>query len=302
MPILDIFSRRQRRLRGGVRDVYTYDQLPRELRVQIAHIWRDAIGTTSSPKAREAYRSIVEALRREYGVFSLTDDPQGDPLKELTVFFLAADLERAMDVIEVSFKFIDRVTRNFEYLYRHNASDVADTAIAELNYRFRQHGVGYQFDGGEIVRLDSDYLHSEVVKPALRILNEEMYAGARDEFLKAHKHYRRGNMKEALNECLKSFESVMKAICHKHGWKTERETAKALIDTCLQHELIPAFWQQHYASLRSLLESGIPTGRNKLSGHGQGTTLVSVPGHLVAYMINLTAATIVFLANSEKAL
>ena len=40
-----------------------------------------------------------------------------------------------------------------------------------------------------------------------------------------------------------------------------------------------------------MLESSIPTGRNKLSGHGQGTTPVSVPDYLVAYMLHMTAST-----------
>ena len=45
-----------------------------------------------------------------------------------------------------------------------------------------------------------------------------MYAGANDEFLRAHEHYRHKRHKECLNECLKAFESMMKAICKKRRW------------------------------------------------------------------------------------
>ena len=53
---------------------------------------------------------------------------------------------------------------------------------------------------------------------------------------------------------------------------------------------------------RSMLESSVPTGRNKLSGHGQGSTPTTVPDYLVAYMLHMTASTIVFLAEAELSL
>jgi len=180
-------------------------------------------------------------------------------------------------------------------------SEIADGAIEELNNRFKEHGVGYQFTNGQIIRIDSEFIHTEIVKPALNLLGQQHYAGAQQEFLKAHEHYRKGNAKEALSECLKAFESVMKAICDKRGWSYgNNATAKPLIQACFDNELIPSFWQSHYSSLRNLLECSVPTGRNKLSGHGQGTTPVSVPNHLVAYMLHMTASSIVFLAEADE--
>ena len=202
------------------------------------------------------------------------------------------DVERVLDAIELSFRYI------------HNSkTQVADDAIAELNARFREHGVGFQFNGGQIVRVDSEYVHSETITPAIRLLHEKRYAGAQQEFLNAHRHYRKGETKEALNDCLKALESVMKTICDKRRWcYSKNATAKALIDVCFDNELIPEFWQSQYAALRTLLESGVPTGRNKLSGHGQGTAPVEVPGHIAAYMLHMTASTIVFLAEAEARL
>ena len=95
----------------------------------------------------------------------------------------------------------------------------------------------------------------------------------------------------------------MKAICDKRRWNYPKNiTANGLIDICLNKELVPSFWQSHYSALRSLLESGVPTGRNKLSGHGQGTAPVAVPDHLAAYMLHMTASAIVFLAEAEAQL
>ena len=93
----------------------------------------------------------------------------------------------------------------------------------------------------------------------------------------------------------------MKSVCDRRGWNYEQKaTAKKLLDVCFDNGLIPSFWAQHFSSLRSLLESGVPTGRNRLSGHGQGTVPTSIPMFLVGYMLHMTAATIVFMVEAER--
>jgi hypothetical protein len=310
--IVDLFSKRQKRLRGDVPDVYVYDNLPQPLRVQIVHILTDTLGGEDeySREVKADYEVIVNALCREYGLFRLQNHSKYEALSgrnylaELFDFFVKTeDTEKALDVIELYFRVINNSTRNYEYLYRRDASERADQAISELNERFKEHGVGFQFIENEIVRVDSELIHSEAVKPALRLLNSKDYEGAQQEFLSAYEHYRHGNYKESLNDCLKAFESAMKAICDKRGWPyPSNATANALIKVCFDKNLIPSFWQQQITSLRSMLESSIPTGRNKLSGHGQGAIPTEVPDYLVAYMLHMTASTLVFLTTAEKQL
>jgi hypothetical protein len=85
-------------------------------------------------------------------------------------------------------------------------------------------------------------------------------------------------MKEALDECLKSLESMAKAVCSKRKWSYDpKATMNALIQILFDNGLVPAFWAQHFSSLRSTLESGVPTARNRLGAHGQGTEIVEVP-------------------------
>ena len=213
------------------------------------------------------------------------------------------DSEKTLDVIELSFRIINAITRSFDYLMRQNASKQADNAIEELNARFQEHGVGFQFIDNKIIRIDSELIHSEVVKPAFILLHGNEYAGAHAEFLKAHEHYRHGNTKETLNECLKALESTMKSICDKRKWQYQSNaTCSALIQICIDNGLIDTFWNAHFSALRSTLESGVPTARNKLGGHGQGSSIVNVPMHIAAYVLHMTAACIVFLVESEKAL
>ncbi|MGY4490049.1 STM4504/CBY_0614 family protein [Pseudomonas sp. TE3610] len=305
MAIFDIFSKRQKKKRGELPDVYQYDQLPDALRVQVVHAMCDALGRPGESTTENCWQAISDVLCREYGLFALpTAKPHSrrEYFNEVVDFFLQTDdVEHALDVVEICFRVVDTVSREHRYMWRNNASQIADAAIEELNKRFQEHGVGYQFVSGEILRVDSQLLHVEVIKPALRLLTGKAYAGAQEEFLRAHEHYRHGAPKEALNECLKSFESLMKSICLKRNWDlTGRETASSLIKVCLEKGLIPAFWQTQFSSLRSLLESAVPTGRNNLGGHGQGPQTVAVPDYLVAFMLHMTGACLVFLATAEE--
>ena len=312
MTIFNLFSKRQKQLRGEVAEVYIYNLIPKPLRVQIIHIWHDSLGDKTDyhrkPNVKVIYKKIVETLCREYGVFQLTDRIYNDEyhnrsyIQELSNFFLQEKTaEKVLDVIELSFYCIGTITREQDYRHINNSSEIADNSIAELNTRFKEHGIGYQFEDEKIIRVDSQFLHTEAVKPALVLLNRKEYAGAQQEFLSAYEHYRHGKQKETLNDALKSFESTMKTICDKQGWTYDsKDTSKRLIEICYQNGLVPTFWQQHMSALRSLLEGGVPTGRNKLSGHGQGATPTTVPEYIVSYVLHMTAAAIVFLVRAEQ--
>ncbi len=304
--ILDIFSKRQKRFRGDDPDVYSYDGLPEPLRVQIVQICFDTLGGLEeriNPGTVRAYEFIAKTLRREYGVFSL-DPGQREYLLEISNFLLKEkNCERALDAVELSFRMINLVSRDYPFLRRNDAAARADAAIEELNVRFRENRVGYQFVGEEIVRVDSELLHTEVVVPALSLLRAPAYAGAQEEFLKAHEHYRHGRHKDALTECLKAFESVMKIVCKKRSWPhNANATSKDLIKVVFEKGLVPNFWESHFSGMRSMLESGVPTARNRQAGHGQGSEIVEVPGHFVAFVLHMTASAIVFIVEAEKAL
>ena len=297
MAITDIFSKRQKRLRGEMPDIYVYDNLPDSLKVQIIQIWRqislyyNKLGRYN-PHAISVYERIVSVLHREYGLFRLCEpdfNSRFSPEMELEKFFFEeTNIDKSFDAIELFFSFSSHI---------HAFDDI----VTELNQRFKEHGVGYQYENGQIIRINSQFIHAEVVKPALKLLNNKCYAGAEQEFLKAHEHYRNGHLKETLNECLKSFESVMKIVCTKKGWRySNNSTSNDLIQICLRNDLIPLFWQGHFSALETLLRSSIPTARNKLSGHGQGPAMQDVPEHLVSYVLHMTASAIVFLVQSEK--
>lgn len=214
------------------------------------------------------------------------------------------DYEICLDIIELCFRIIKIYVNQNYYKYKlsTSSSQSPEDAIKELNYRFNEQGIGYQFESGELIRVDSQFIHSEVVKPVLKLIgSKKHYVGSNDEFLSAHEHYRHKRYKECLNDCLKSFESLMKAIHDKHSWPyAPNDTAKKLINSCLANNLVPEYLQNQFSSVRILLESGIPTVRNKEGGHGQGAEISTVPEHLASYTLHLTATNLLFLANCEE--
>ena len=58
--------------------------------------------------------------------------------------------------------------------------------------------------------------------------------------------------------------------------------------------------QSQFTSLKSLLETGVPTVRNRLGGHGQGIEPIVVPDTIASYALNLTASNILLLIELEK--
>jgi hypothetical protein len=229
--------------------------------------------------------------------------PHAKSREEAVINFFQQEesVERALDVVELCFQLINGYVRdNQTYQYNTNRTLNPDEAIAELNERFKEHAVGYAFESNELMRVDSQFLHAEAVKPTLSLLRANMFAGANEEFLSAHQHYRHGRYKESLVDALKAFESTMKAVCEKRRWTHHpTDTAKALLAICFSKGLIPPYLESHFSSLRSLMESGMPTVRNKLGGHGQGSDPVAVPEFMARYALNLSATSILFIAEAH---
>ena len=303
MRVVDIFSKRQRRMRGEFPDVYQYDDLPIGFRRQFVFILKDVFSPQyESPHHAgslrfKCFEYIHDLLARELGVFHLTAG-ENDPWDGVVSFFLnTTDVEHALYVIETSLIAAGAVQQQESNLV---FKMTVDDAVKELNVRFSEHGIGYQFESPKIVRVDSKFLHQEVVKPALQLLKAKHYAGANDEFRKAHEHYRYRRYGEAVNECLKALESTLKVICKKRKWTfSDKDQAKILLAVIFKKGLVPGYLESKLTGLRTVLESGVPTIRNRESGHGAGEEPRHIPHHLAAYVLHLTASAIVFISRCD---
>lgn len=307
MAIFDLFSKRMARERGDVIDVYTYDNFSENFRVQLSMVVKDLLGDDRvlqreiTPK--EVYAAISGILRREYGVQTLIKGRfHEDHYFEIHEFILREpNVERVLDTVELCFLFGNTHARKQPYstLHRYDADRHVDACIDEVNGRFKAVGYGYEFvvESESIIRIDSEFLHAEAVKPAIHFMSFPGFEAARNEFFGAYEHYRHKHYKEALVDAGKSFESTCKVICKANEWEyTPRDTANKLIQILIDKGFMPAYNQAHLSALQSVLSSGIPTLRNNLGGHGDGPEIVEVSPEIVAYGLHLTASSIAMLA------
>lgn len=292
----EIFSKRQKRLRGELPEIYTYDVIPKELRIQIHHLLNEVIGENDrrNNNVDGFYETIYKQLCKEYGRFYLASGSANCQPQVLN-FILETNTEEVLDVVESAFELLNYLEQNFwDYYFGKSISAVE--ATQELNDRFKEHGIGYAFEGNQIIRIDSTYIHTEVTKPTISLLYNEKFKGANEEYMKAHEHYKNKLNKECLNDCLKAFESTMKVICTEKGWNfNQTDTAKQLVELCFKNNLIPQYTQNQFSGLQNILISGIPTLRNKLGSHGQGQVPQKVDDAMVRYALNLTGSNIILL-------
>ena len=222
MAVLELFSHRKRVAEGKLPDVFVYNELPRGLRIQIVHIWKKAIGSyhVYGPAAFErttennkGWQRIERTVAREHELFQLGKDK--NVFKCCVDYLLDSPLEAALDLIEASFLYVDQVARNISQYQRKELGITvsASNAIDELNERFRRAGVGYRYESGSIVRVDSELLHAEVVQPALLFLNQPGLEGPREEFMKAHAHFRVGENRDAITNA-KGYASYCTSLAH----------------------------------------------------------------------------------------
>lgn len=300
--MLNLFSKQKHEDERA--DVYRYEELPEPLKLQILYVWRDLaryFGIISASHANSFYSAIRQATCEKYGLFFLIDNSTVAEQDVCNFFLREQDTGKGLGMIEIAFDCFARFAKTDTHVY-FDWWDQFRNSAQKLNAYFQEHAVGYEYRDGKIIRIDSEFMHSEAVTPALALLRETHLAGANQEFLKAHEHFRHQRLGECINECLKAFESTMKAICHKRKWTyNQNDTAKTLLATCEKNGLFPAFMQSSLSGLRSVLES-VPTVRNKLSGHGQGAQPVQITPEVAAFVLHSTGANILLLASLEKKL
>jgi hypothetical protein len=183
MPVHDLFSKRNRPRPEHL----VYDTLPNDFRSACTRIFREALGNTFG-----LLREMDAILRREHPSDSNTYLAWGIMLadQKTTVFsssrlagayLSSGTFHEAMDAIEVATRTINTRMRKLSKERRRDLKALLDPddALAELNSRFIEYGVGYQFSAEQncIVRIDSDFVHHEVTVPAMALLAAKGFEG-----------------------------------------------------------------------------------------------------------------------------
>jgi hypothetical protein len=305
VQIYDLYSKRRRDGEKASRDdVFQYDIIPPPVRVQIRKILTDGLGKSYRAAGgglvrNNFYTSMCQILCREYGLDRLGSGTY--EYDNLMLFIDSCSTDYFLDVVELGCRFIDRVVRkeNHFEVERWDRTKNPDDLLDEVNYRFRRAGIGYRYESGMLLRIDSNLIHSEVTKPALRLLAAYGFEGPEEEFLNAHEHFRHGRQKETITEAAKAFESMMKAVCDRKGWPYAKGArASDLLKVLRTHRLWPDYLDRSFDQLLATLASGLPQVRNDDGAHGQGSTRREVPDYLAAYALHLAASHVVLLAEA----
>lgn len=301
--VFDIYSKREGRQSGAVPDIYEYENLPLFLRKQIVLLCERVIGKPDYDEKNSAakfYANVCLILREEYGVlhlFELLDldysfrrSHSRPSLYELSEFIFKEKMaKRLLDATELC-------AHQFVKMNRRDA-------ISTLNQRMREAGVGYQFESGKIIRVDSNFIHSEIIKPVLHFISAKGFEGANEEFLQAHEKYRQGDYKGSLVEGTKALESVLKIILSQNGATiTAGDTAKKLFEKFKALNLLPEYLPGQINALYDLLQNSATKPRNKEpAAHGQGAEVRDVPEYLAAYSLHQTASAILLIIKAHEA-
>ena len=282
---------------AGDPEVYVYDVFPQTFRNQFFYVIEELFDYLESHGLSDVWSYIHDSFAREIGVKSL-GSLHYTKKTQIEQFVAKSGETDFLDFLDYVFSRLSQ-TRDVSigYVSPDEVNKQITSAFVEMNFRFKQHNLGYAFVKDVLIRKDNEHLHQNTIKPALRLLYENGFEGAEQEFLDAFEHRRKGENKDAILDALKAFESTMKAICDGMGYAYDpaRSTAKDLIGILEGNGFYPAYMNNHMTSLRTSLESGLPTMRNKNAGHGQGATVVNVSDEFAEYALNLAATNIVLL-------
>lgn len=297
----NLFSDRNREQSEEL-DVYIYNTLPTPFRNQLIIIIREIIQDLNNYFSDDIGKAIHNRFCREKGLKEMSDVYGSCTAKVEAFIDYAPDVD-LLDFIDFSFHVFIGLAQSVGYKDPLGyAEENVENHITELNNRFQQHRLGYEFVNGKLIQIDSKYIHHEYIKPALNLLHTNGFEGAEEEYTKAFEALRNGDYKSAIIEAEKAFESTMKTICSKNKYQfvPERDSAKKLVEILKVNGFFPSYIETHLNNIVSTLESGAPAVRNKTSGHGQGEDVVIIPDSYAKYVIGTVAVNIVFLVQLYK--
>lgn len=290
---------------AGEPEVFLYNNFPQAFRNQVFYILEDVLDPYLEYN-ENLWDVLEETFCREKGLKGLHGKfCKNYGKSNIEEYFKYSNNTDFLDAVDYFFYIIDKSLRTVKprrYQANYDANKVVKDAIIELNYRFKQHNLGYEFINSQIITIDSTLLHETAVKPALKLLFEEGFEGAEDEIRKAYEKRRKGDNKNAILEAGKAFESTMKTICDKKGYEYDKakDTAQKLITILEKKQFYPSYMNAHLANLRNTLETGLPVVRNKVSGHGQGNQVITVSDEFTDYALHLAATNILLLVRLYK--
>jgi len=166
--------------------------------------------------------------------------------------------------------------------------------ITEINKTFKINRIGYEIVKGRFVHIGSEFMHEQVIKPTIDLLDSNDFKGPLEEFQKALDYYLNGDYKNTVQEASNSFESTMKSVLTKLNINFNQEgNASLLIGYLKNKKIIPSYMEPLFQSLHTI--------RNKYScSHGQGIDPKETEQRYAELSLNLAGTLIIFLITTYQ--
>ena len=294
MEFRHIFSKRKRlATKAPVR----HGQLPAFFRKQVAMILSEAVKNT--PVSDIFWVELANRMKREVGSFWNSYAAYHGNQRGCTTFIQEHnEVDECLDFIELSAQILLKLAA------LHPTSRLASSvpeAITEINGRFREHYIGYRLENGQIVQIDDEFMHSELVGPVLGLLGQPGFEVAAQELMTALHHHRGGNEKDAIVAANRAFESTLKAVCKLRGWAYEKGArASDLIKVVRNNGLFSEDLDEGLSAYVAMMKTGLPGLRNKAGGHGSDPHAPAVAEYMAGYAIHMSAANILLICKAHQ--
>lgn len=317
--MFELFSRRRARKEGAYPPPPGKREFSPRVRDALFYLLRDTFGEydeapsyITGPFAGNAlwerFHSTLLISSDEYHAFSRRAN--WNALENIFHFFRAATAPALIDALDYGVFLVAHGASSLHRshskydLGRYGVTHSPSETLARIDDMLRSEGTIYRIADDEIVVSTDDFTHNEAIVPALQALAEPGFENALQEFHAALKDLRHSDYADALSKANHAFESTMKVIASNMRWPfNENDTANRLVAVMLQHGLVPTMRESAFNGLRMLLESDVPTLRNRMpsAGHGAGTQNPNIPAPIASYAVVAAANNISLLIALYKA-
>lgn len=223
-------------------------------------------------------RMLPSILERIYGCESIAGSKEDGycPINdELKPFFSACLGIEVFDIVELFFADMPDKRSEFQ---------------RDMNEALLDDGFHWILCDGYFMKLDSEWMETNVLCQVHDHLGRGNYDGALEEFREARSYLAADDFKAAIHSAGKSFESLLKAIQGR-----EDGNARQLVDGLKGTHFYDDFPSALLKGFGDSVLMTLPFIRNNLSGHGQGNDVVVVPRSIAELSVNLAGTCILFL-------
>ncbi len=275
MPSLPFSQRYERALRNGVLSV----DLSADVRTKLLQAigWNNhAISEQLNPDDPWLHHTdIVSELVRDLhdaGAWKGPDEGEASPSsvsRFITDLVTHAPGQTVLDAIEV--------------MWASLVEDWRGAFVASVNAALEESC--WRIANGTCIKLDPEFVGAGAIENALRALTSGPFTGAADEYVKAMRELASGDVKDAISDAAKSFESTLKVLTG-----LEHVNADRLLKEFVAQGYLDDLPDSVREGFRGTVLMSVAFMRNKLSSHGQGADVIDVPPLYGTLALQTTAA------------